>query len=278
MNRKVTRDEVIILMFFKLTWDSPRRFRPAVQQKIILWGWDPSPVLLGARTAPGRPGGPLDGSKDLAVTAGAGIVPWLSLALSQPGDHSQWSLLTIISAHAEWWCGTKCPPITLSTNQSSLFGLKIIPELPGHVEMMVSTSLLPFYFFILEIPVLFFLIPGRNSTSFVQLSDPISRSVMKDRSHFVIKVPRAAPEKSNLGEIRIRSQSSHKKCKQNLQYSIKGETQLPLSPGKSHITPWKLCLSNSQTSAQWSANYPVPLLKSCRKMKSESWQCQWDYL
>lgn len=103
MNRKVTRDEVIILMFFKLTWDSLRQFRPAVQQKIILWGWDPSPVLLGARTAPGRPGGPLDGSKDLAVTAGAPRDCLLAELGSVPaGGHSQWSLLTIISAHAEW--------------------------------------------------------------------------------------------------------------------------------------------------------------------------------
>lgn len=104
--------------------------------------------------------------------------------------------------------------------------------------MMVSNSLLPYLFFFFFWKFLsFFLIPGRNSTSFVQLSGPISRSVMKDRSRFLIKVSQAAPEKSNLREIRISSQFSYKKCKQNLQYAIKGETQLPLSPGKYHITP-----------------------------------------
>lgn len=95
MNRKVTRDEVIILMFFKLTWDSPCRFRPAVQQKIILWGWDPSPVLLGARTAPGRPGGPLDGSKDLAVTAAAPR----DCPLAELGSVPAWWPQPVVTAH-----------------------------------------------------------------------------------------------------------------------------------------------------------------------------------
>lgn len=146
-----------------------------------------------------------------------------------------------------------------------LIGLKIVPEPPGHLWIMVSNFLLPaclffpvlsfFLSFFLEIPV-FLLYPQRNLTSFMQLSDPISRSVMKDISCFMIKLSQAVPEKSNLREIRIRSQFSYNKCRQNVQYHIKPETYLLLSPGKYWITPWKLylynCLGpNSNTNVPW---------------------------
>lgn len=93
MNRKVTRDEVIILMFFKLTWDSPRWFRPAVhpEHPAAFFGngitahscWEQGKLLVAAGRVQKGLGGPLDGTKDLGVTAGAckGFCPWLVLAL-----------------------------------------------------------------------------------------------------------------------------------------------------------------------------------------------------
>lgn len=164
MNRKVTRDEVIILMLFKLTWDWPCWFRPAIypEHPFVGMGSQPTPAGSresslwhqgGCRKAWGVP-------KDLGVTAGAskGFSPWLiccpcSVCDSLAGP-AWWHwgipqpvvIAHIICVHGKWWCGPKCPPNTFSTNENSLFGLKIIPELPGHIEMMVSNSLLPYIY------------------------------------------------------------------------------------------------------------------------------------
>lgn len=179
MNRKVTWDEVIILMFFKLTWDSPRWFGPAVHPEDPFVGMGSQPPPAGSKDSSWWHqeglGDPLDGTKDLAkdgTRSIQGILPMvLALrccpcsacdSLAVPawwhwGTPQPVVISHIICVHVKRWCGTKCPPNTLrhSQHQSKfVIWLKNNPWAP--CVHRNGGFKLPFdvYYFILEIPVL----------------------------------------------------------------------------------------------------------------------------
>lgn len=125
MNRKVTRDEVIILMFFKLTWDLVYRFRPVVH----LWRptafyrsgirahshwkqWKLSVVIMKSAECPGvhMTLGSVVWNDISNVGWGSGGLCLLLGLLWQSGTDRCRELVVIsdvICIHLKWWHGIK---------------------------------------------------------------------------------------------------------------------------------------------------------------------------
>lgn len=181
MNRKVTRDEVIILMFFKSTWDSPRWFRPAVQPEHPFVGMGAQPTPAGSKESSlwhqkGLGGFPwmaprtlvwhardspcgcswLSGCCPCSACDTLAVPAWRHWGTPHPVVISQ-----IICVHIKWWPGTKCPPNTLrhSQHQSKfIIWLKNNPRAPWTHGNDGFKLLFAIYIFFkkkkLEIPVL----------------------------------------------------------------------------------------------------------------------------